>query len=604
MKNILNIDNLYKIYKHITIIMCGIFGYIGYRNASKLVIEGLKSLDYRGYDSWGIATQNNPSLQIVKDVGKIEYCNDFGFKQSKLAIGHTRWATHGKVTKINAHPHTSCDAKIAVVHNGIVENYQELKKELKHHKFISETDSEVIPHLIEEYLKTNSYVDAVKKALRRLEGRFAVLIINLNHNELIAARRGSPLIIGIDKNEFFASSDVLAFISHTNKVVYLEDDELVLLNDTIKVFNLNDDKIVNKNIETIEWNLQHIDKQGYEHYMLKEILEQNLTVTKAITQDDLKLRYIAEKINHSGGTFFIGCGTAGNAALTASYLFSKITNKHVNFCIASEFPNYKNFLNKDSLIIAISQSGETADVLEAVKFAKEKNASILSIVNVIGSSLNRASDYSFITNAGPEKCVLATKSFTSQISLLILLAYACNNMINDGKLLLSDVSRYINSLFRKDYIKHIEQLAEKIKQSKAIYVIGRGLNYPTALEAALKIKEVSYIHAEGFAGGELKHGVIALIEDKTPCIVLVADDENKNDIISNAIEMKSRGAFIIGVAPENNEIFDYFIKVPNFKLASPIINIIPIQLLAYYLAVKLGKDPDKPRNLAKSVTVK
>ena len=584
--------------------MCGILGYIGDKNASLLVIEGLKNLDYRGYDSWGIAIQSNPGLQVVKETGKIENCDYNMIKKSKLAIGHTRWATHGKVTKINAHPHVSCNGNIAVVHNGIVENYQALKEKLKDHTFISETDTEVIPHLIEEYLKTHSFTDAVIMTLNEIEGRFAVLIINSNHNELIVARRGSPLVIGMGEKEYFVASDVQAFVKYTKKVIYLDDNELALVNDNIKIFDLNEKKIVQKNIETIEWDVQDGEKGNYKHYMLKEILEQHDTIYKAINQDELKIKYIAEKINHSVGTFFVGCGTAGHAALIAPYLFSKISNKHVNFCIASEFPNYKNFLNKDSLVIAISQSGETADVLEAVKFAQENGATVLSIVNVISSSLNRLSDHSFMTNAGPEKCVLATKSFTSQLSLLTLLAYTCKGMIKDGRMLLDGVSSKINSFFKKDYLEHIDNLAEKIKESKDIYVIGRGLNYPIALEAALKIKEISYIHAEGFAGGELKHGVIALIEDKTPCIVFVANDENKNDIISNAIEMKSRGAFIIGVSPQGNEIFDYFIKVPDFPVASPIVNIIPMQLLAYYLAVKLGKDPDKPRNLAKSVTVK
>ncbi len=389
--------------------MCGIFGYIGDKNASLLVIEGLKNLDYRGYDSWGIAIQSNPSLQVVKEIGKIENCDPNKIKKSKLAIGHTRWATHGKATKINAHPHVSCNGKIAVVHNGIVENYQALKEKLKDHIFISETDSEVIPHLIEEYLKTHAFTDAVIMTLNEIEGRFAVLIINLNHNELIVARRGSPLVIGVGDKEYFVASDVQAFVKHTKKVVYLDDNELALLNDNIKIFDLNEKKIVHKNIETIEWDVQDVEKGNYKHYMLKEILEQHDTIYKAINQDELKIKYIAEKINHSTGTFFVGSGTAGYAALTASYLFSNIAHKHVNYCIASEFPNYRNFLNKDSLVIAISQSGETADVLEAVKFAQESGSTVLSIVNVVGSSLIRSSDHSFMTNAGPEKCVLATK---------------------------------------------------------------------------------------------------------------------------------------------------------------------------------------------------
>lgn len=584
--------------------MCGIIGYIGNKNASKIVLAGLKNLDYRGYDSWGIAAYNNPGIDVVKDVGKIEDVQDLKLPASRIAIGHTRWATHGSVSKNNAHPHLSCDKRIAIVHNGIIENYNELKSELSHHKFASETDSEVICHLIEEYNKDNAFIDAVKKAARRLKGSYAVLILNKDSKELISIRKGSPLVLGLGNKEYYISSDAIAFLDNTRNIIYLDDNEMVVIDDKLKIFDLEKDKAITKNVEVIEWDVEQAQKGNFQHFMLKEIMEQKEVIERAINQDDIKLKYIAEKIKHSNQTYLVGSGTAANAAFTAVYLFSRIAGKHINFIVASEFPRLEQFLTDKALLITISQSGETADVLEAVKAAKNKGVEVLSLINVRGSSLMRASDHSFTINAGPEKSVASTKSYTAQLSLLTLLAYACNNHIADGKAMLHQVSKKINEILNPGFLDNISYVAEMIKDSENLYIIGRGLNYPTALESALKIKEVSYIHAEGFAGGELKHGVIALVEENTPCIVLTAEDDTIDDIISNAHELKSRGAFIIGVGPKNYPMFDVHIKVPDIGLCSPILNVIPMQLLAYYLAVKRNCNPDKPRNLAKSVTVK
>jgi glucosamine--fructose-6-phosphate aminotransferase (isomerizing) len=583
--------------------MCGIIGYKGNKNATEIVIEGLKRLEYRGYDSWGIALKNK-RLDLIKEVGKIgDFSNASKLNKSKIAIGHTRWATHGKVTEENAHPHISCDKKIAVVHNGIIENFQELKKELeKKHKFISETDTEVIPHLIEENMKLG-FEEAVKKTLKRLEGNYAIVVIHQDEEKVIAARKGSPLVLGVGKDEFFVASDVPAFLKHTNKVIYLDDGEIVIINQKIKIFDQHN-KEVKKEVNQIDWTLEQAQKNGYAHYMLKEIYEQKETLMRAINQKEDEIKKIAEEINKGFGTFFIACGTAHHAALTASYIFSQVTKKHINVVLASEFPNYEHFLTEKTLVIPISQSGETADVLEAVKVAKQKKSKVIAIVNVTGSTLMRIADVFFKINAGPEIAVASTKAFTSQLALLTMLAYACNGKLEEGKEILKKTAEYVGEMLKKDFEDKIKELALKIREKNHIFTIGRSVNYPIALEAALKIKEVSYIHAEGFAGGELKHGTLALIEEGTPCIVFVAHDETKKEIISNAMEIKARGGYIIGVSPENNPVFDFFIKVPDNGALSPIVNIIPAQLLAYHLGLARDCDIDRCRNLAKSVTVK
>jgi glucosamine--fructose-6-phosphate aminotransferase (isomerizing) len=585
--------------------MCGIIGYKGAKQASLIILEGLKKLEYRGYDSAGIITLDS-GFHLQKNVGKI---NEIKFNLNELkgsiGCGHTRWATTGKVTQSNAHPHLSNNGKITVVHNGIIENYQELKKFLilNGFNFYSETDTEVIPNLIEYFMREKDFFNATKLALSKLEGSYAIVALSQGENKIIAARKESPLVIGIGNDEYFVASDVPAFLEHTKNVIYLEEKDIAVIDNKIEIFNLNKNSFVERPINTVEWSLEQVKKGNFEHYMLKEISEQAETINKAIMQDEKTIKEIAELIKKARGIYLVGCGSSYHACLSASYKFSSLTKMHVNVALASEFSNYKDFIVPETLVIAVSQSGETADVLGAVRSAKEKGAKVISIVNVMGSSLMRESHEALMMNSGPEICVLSTKTYTSQLALLILLAYAVAGRYEDGKKKLKDLINYIYHLTSANARKYIKNLAEKIKDSDHIYLIGRGLQYPTALEAALKIKEVSYIHAEGFAGGELKHGTIALIEKGTPCIIFTSNQTEK-EILSNAAELKVRGGYIIGIGPNSNEIFGTFIKVREAEEANSICQIIPIQILAYQLALLRNCDPDRPRNLAKSVTVK
>lgn len=585
--------------------MCGIMGYIGYRNSTDMVINGLKKLEYRGYDSWGVAVKLGPTLSIHKRAGKISDFDDVdSIPSGSIAMGHTRWATNGAATDANAHPHTCCKGEVAVVHNGIIENFQDLKKELADHKFTSDTDTEIIAHLIEDNISSGMEFElAVKNALEKLEGRFAVVAMFAGSDKVIAARKGSPLVIGVGEDEYFISSDIPAFLEYTNNVVFLEDGDVAIIKGGISYTDIRGAPVERRPTE-IEWSVEQAELNGYDHYMLKEILEQKQTINQAIVQDDLKIQKIADMINNAFGTFFIGCGTAGKVGMVGSYIFSKITGKHVNDVVGSEFPNYHHFLTDKTLLVCISQSGETADTLEAIEVAKKKGCKIISIVNVMGSRMMRMSDEYILCNSAPEKAVCSTKVTTAQIAILTLLAYACAGKLEEGKRILTNTSDKINSMLDDNYVDKIKSLAKKITEHTSMYLIGRSLNYPVALEGAIKMQEVPYIHAEGFAGGELKHGPIALIEDGTPCIALVANDEVRKDILINAMEIKSRGGFIIGIAPQDNDIFDFWIPVPDLGIASPIANIIPIQLLSYYTALERNCDPDKPRNLAKSVTVK
>ena len=590
--------------------MCGIIGYIGKKNAAPILLNGLKHLEYRGYDSVGVCIKNGNELIIKKDVGKVDEVHaklNFMEPAAKIVMGHSRWATHGAVTQDNAHPHVDCSGSIAVVHNGIIENYFELKKKLikKGHDFRTETDTEVIPHLIEEELKNGkSFEEAVKHALKKLEGSYALLIVHKDEDKMIAARKGSPLVLGIADHGFFAASDIPAFLEHTKRVVYLHDYDMAILTpENFQIFNIKEWKPVEKRIDTIDWDAEQAKKGEFEHFMMKEIAEQVDTVQRAVQQDKRIVDKVVNEIKRAKGIFFIGCGSSYHACLAASYIFSKIAKFHVNVVLASEFPNYEHFLTKDTLVIAVSQSGETYDVLEAVRAAKRRGSKVISIVNVMGSSLTRESDDFLLMHAGPEICVLSTKTYTSQIALLSLLAYALAGKYEEGRKKLTYLWNVIYHLTSRTMREKLKELAEKLKDKEHIFVIGRGLQYATALEAALKIKEVSYIHAEAFAGGELKHGTIALIEEGTPCIVFVSK-ENEKEIISNAIEIKSRGGYIIGISPKRHEVFDFWIKVPECNTENSIVQIIPIQILAYQLAVLRGCDPDKPRNLAKSVVVK
>ncbi len=591
--------------------MCGIFGYVGTRkDGTVMAVDGLKSLEYRGYDSWGVAWKEGGNLQYQKEIGKISGID--GSKLStncSLAIGHTRWATHGGVTAVNAHPHFNEERTIAVVQNGIFENYQELRDELKAkgHVFESETDTEVAPHLIEEYLKeTNDFARAVQMACRRFTGRYAVVVINTETDMMVAARTGSPLIVGVEKGSgYFVASDTPAFMRHTRTVQYLDDGEMLVTDGKTILFCdiFSGEEKPKREIE-ITWTAEQAEKGDYAHYMMKEIMDQKESVARAVNQNDEEIMTIANAIKNARGTFLVACGTAHKACAAAEYFFSVVAKHHVNVAAASEFKIYHHFLKPESLLIVVSQSGETADVLEAINVAKSKGSKVLAIVNVKGSSIERAADYSLLIHAGPERAVAATKSFANQLAVLLLVAHALAGKRQQGQQLLLETAAMINDMLNPRYAERIEALSEKIKKDEDMYIIGKSWNYPLALESAIKIQEVSNVHAEGFAGGELKHGPIALIDKGTPCIVLAGNDETLPDILSNAIQLKARGALIIGVAPKQNEIFDEWIKVPDAGPAQPIVNVIPIQVLSYFLAVQRGKDPDMPRNLAKSVTVK
>ncbi len=603
--------------------MCGIFAYHGKRtNAPEIVVEGLKSLEYRGYDSWGVAYKQKDQIMIHKQVGKISDFNpeevDFGNsnlamgevdEEIHISIGHSRWATHGGVSQKNAHPHISDDESITLVHNGIFENYLEIKNFLqkKGNQFRSETDTEVIAHLLEFHKDNHDFEEAAILTAKEIEGRYAFVAIEKGSDKIIAARQGSPLIIGVGEKEgeYFVASDIPAFLKYTNKVIYLDDNQMVIIEGKeIKFLDLETNEEIEKRIVEIEWDEESAEKGDYPHFMIKEIMEQKETLQRAINQEADHIENLANEIKKAFGTYFVGCGTAGKVCMVGEYLFANVAKKHVNFQFGSEFSNQRHFLTDKSLMICVSQSGETADTLEAIEIAKEKGVKVASVVNVESSSMARISDIVIPIKAGPEKAVASTKATTSQIAILTLLAYACNGGVHEGKQLLIDTAAKINDMLNPRYEDHIMTLAQKIKEVESLYIIGRGANYPMALEAAIKLQEVSYIHAQGFAGGELKHGPLALIAENTPVIAFVPNDESKKEMLSNSQEVKARGGYIIGVSPENHEVFDFWIKVPDTGDASPIVNIIPIQILSYQLAILRENDPDKPRNLAKSVTVK
>lgn len=597
--------------------MCGIFGYIGKQeNAAEIVFDGLKLLEYRGYDSWGIATKVKSEFVVEKHVGKIADANlkpasrqggsSILNLKSSLAIGHTRWATHGGVTVANAHPHLDCTRTIAVVHNGIVENFQELKNDLikKGHKFVSETDTEVIPHLIEENLKHESFSLSVRHAFNLLKGLNAVVVTNAASKEIVAAKNGSPLALGIGDGELFVSSDIVGIVDHTRQIIFLKDNEMAILGSEIELLGLPSGKKLPVKPERIDWKFENTSKGRFRDFMIKEIYDQPLIIRNIAKSYSQNIKKLANYVENAKGTFFIGAGTAFHAGLTGTYLFSKIAKKHVNTAVASEFNYLEDFLTKDSLIIVLSQSGETIDVIEPVNIAKEKKSKIVAITNSLGSTLYRMADYNVLLNAGPEKAVASTKAYIAKLSVLLMLTFALIEKEEVAKEILLKTAGEIERLLKEKHVLEIKKVAKFLSKAKNIYAIGRGVSYPSALEAALKIKEETYIPTEGFAGGELKHGTIALIGKGTPCIVFAPNDETYGSIISNAIEIKSRGGVIIGISPKNSPAFDYFLEVKDVKEGSYISQIVVAQALAYYMAVDLNLDADKPRNLAKSSTVK
>lgn len=603
--------------------MCGIIAYTGDDPAAPILLEGLKRLEYRGYDSAGIITINSGSqFEIKKDIGKVmeihERLNLLDL-EGTIGIAHTRWATHGGVTQNNAHPHVSNNQKIAVIHNGIIENYKDLKAKLVSEGFAfeSETDTEVVPNLIEYWMRVRGqdFIRAAMNTFQSLEGNFALVILDRDSHTIIGSKNGSPLVLGVGKNksggEYFLASDIPAFLDRTKDVVYLYDGDTVIITQPKKpgekrreeIINFRTGKLVHRPVQSVSWDIEHAKKGEFDHFMLKEIAEQVETIQRAASQDKEKIEDITQRIRKARGVFLIGCGSSYHACLSASYLFSKLASFHINTVLASEFSAYEDFLKQDTLVIAVTQSGETIDVLDAIKTAKQKGCQVVSIVNVMGSSATQLADASLFLNAGPEVSVLSTKTYTAQLAVLTLLAFSLAGKYDEGLAELKYLWNIVYNLTAATMRNRIKQLSDKLSSTNHIFVIGRGSLFATALEAALKIKEVSYIHAEAFAGGELKHGSISLIGRGTPVIVFISKD-TESKILSNAMEVKSRGGYLIGIGPTPIDAFDFFIKVPESDELNPICQIIPIQILAYQLAVTLGHDPDRPRNLAKSVTVR
>lgn len=592
--------------------MCGIFAYIGTRDdAPNIVFEGIKLLEYRGYDSWGISyipDIETKKLMFEKHIGKIGTSILFTNTKSKIALGHTRWATHGGVTDENAHPHLDCNERIAVIHNGIVENYQDLKKKLfkKKHIFRSETDTEIISHLIEEELKNKTVKTAVFDTFKLLIGSNAICVLDLKTETIIACRNGSPLVTGFDetKKQYFLASDVPAFLKYTNKVHFLEDGEGAEISKTgIKIYDFNSKKEKKTNIQTLDWKLEDAEKGGYPHFLIKEIDEQPKTILKTSLINKIELVKLSKLIIKSQKVILIGCGTASYCALAGKYIFANSNIQSENYG-AYEFIPFAKFCNKNTLVIGISQSGETADTLIALKEAKKYGSKIAAIVNARGSTMERMVDIIIPIGAGPEIAVVSTKALTSQLATLYLLANTVRGQYLKANKKIKYLSKKLFKWLNHELSDNIINLAKKIERNEHIYVIGKHLNYPAALEFGLKIKETSYIHAESFTAGELKHGVITLIQKGTPCFVLVSNDQSKNEVLSSAAELKARGGYIIGIAPFKSEEFDETILTPDLEDLTIFGNIIVGQLLGYYLGIGRGTDPDKPRNLAKSVTVK
>ncbi len=600
--------------------MCGIIGYIGKRDAAEVLVDGLKRLEYRGYDSVGIVTEEG-KLFIKKGAGKInELKEKLGLTNlpGRRGIGHTRWATHGIPNDINAHPHTDCTGKIAIVHNGIIENYIELREKLEGsgHEFKSDTDTEVIAHLIEEELKSSKlFEDALRRALLQLKGSFALGIIYTDDKgHLYFVRNESPLVLGIGNGEMFAASDIPAFLPYTNKVVFLDDGEYAVVGkDSFYVKDLKTGNIKDKKIHEINWTLEMAEKQGYAHFMLKEIHEQAKAVKDAIYGNLETIDKVAEEIANYEKVFVVAMGTSYHAGIGAKYFLQRLANKVVLVEEASEFRyEFEDIVDGNSLVIAITQSGETADTLAAIKLAKRKGAKVLSVVNVVGSMATRLSDLVIYTYAGPEIGVAATKTYVTQLTVLAMLAIALAKRLGtvDGKYIkllegqLQDLPKYVEAVL--GYENKIKALAEELVNKRDFFYIGRGVSVATALEGALKLKEISYIHAEGLSAGELKHGPLALVEEGVPVVAIAPTGKTFDKMVSNIQEVNARKGLVISLGDneELEKVSQVFLKMPRIdELLSPVVYIVPLQLLAYHLAVLRGNDPDKPRNLAKSVTV-
>jgi glucosamine--fructose-6-phosphate aminotransferase (isomerizing) len=582
--------------------MCSIIGYSGKNSAAPILVKGLQKMEYRGYDSVGIATESGNKIVLKKGVGRVVEVNNTVKLDSipgNIGIGHTRWATHGKVTEKNPHPSNS--GKIAIVHNGIVENFEELKSDLqnKGYDFQSETDTEVIANLIQLNLdETSDVKQSIIKTVNQIKGHYSFVAI-FEDGTLAAARFHEPLIVGVGKNGHYLSSDVLGFIENTDDAIYVDNEDFVIINDSgIHIFDF-DGTSVKYQITKVSKEFADVYKGDYAHFTIKEISEQPDTILRAV--DNNQIQQLVDNIKQAKNLYITGSGTSYNAAEIAKYLMSKFAKIKINTLISSELPFSPNEIESDSTLITISQSGESADVLEAVKIAKESNAKILSIVNLLNSSLSQQSSLAIALNCGPEIGVAATKSFTSQLAILYKITdQLCNGCINpDWKKVSGVISQVLSNNLK------IKELAKNLKEITDIYVLGRGIHLPIAREAALKLKELSYIHAEGIPGGELKHGPLALMDSNVYVIIINPSDSTYNDTLNSANEIKARGAKIIGISDKKNDVYDHWIEIPSVDEALyPIIEIIPIQLLAYYSALEKKTDPDYPRNLAKSVTVK
>ena len=588
--------------------MCSIIGYKGNLSAvAPILVESLQKMEYRGYDSVGLATVDGGKILIRKGIGKVaEVTSNLNLEimPGHMGIGHTRWATHGGILNKNAHPHYACNQNIAIVHNGIIENYKELKEELIQagHKFQSDTDSEVIAHLLESnYNKQSDIKTAVMETCRRIKGAYSFVAI-FECGSLAGARYDEPLIIGIADDGFFISSDVLGFIRYTDKAIFLDNKDMAIFTGGgLELFD-STGVSVSRQVTKVAWELGAADKGKYAHHTLKEIHEQNRTIMKALDQEEKRVRLFCDLLSNSKNLYITGSGTSYHSALIAKHILRKYVRLKAETVMSSEFQYALESIDNNSVLLAISQSGETADVLQSVKIAKEKGSKILSIVNVSTSSLARMSDCFLNVNSGPEIGVAATKSFTAQLSLIYHIADVLSNNsigISSDKDLLKALDLVM--LVEDDIIK----ITEHLREVKDIYILGRSLHYPVALEGALKVKELTYIHAEGIAAGELKHGPLALIDTTSVVIIINPHDATFDDILSNAHELKARGATVIAVSDKRNDVYDYYIPIPKVKDSLyPIVEVIPFQMLAYYLALKKNANPDYPRNLAKSVTVR
>ena len=614
--------------------MCGIVGYIGYREAYPIVLKGLQRLEYRGYDSAGIALYDDKELKVSKTKGKVadlkEKMEQEVDTSGTLGIGHTRWATHGVPNDVNSHPHLSNSGNLVIIHNGIIENYESLKKELttRGYTFKSDTDTEVLVNLIEDVIKKEKVKlgKAVQIALNQTVGAYAIAVFDKTKpNEIVVARLGSPLAIGVGKDEYFIASDASPFIEFTNNAIYLEDGEMAVVrrNKGVKVRKIKDDTLVDPYIQELQLNLEQIEKNNFDHFMLKEIYEQPSAITdtyRGRLQVDAGIIRMAgvddnlERFLNAKRIVIVACGTSWHAGLVAEYIFEDLARIPVEVEYASEFRYRNPIINSDDVVIAISQSGETADTMAAIKLAKEKGAFVFGVCNVVGSSISRETHAGAYTHAGPEIGVASTKAFTTQITVLTLMALKLAKA--KGSISNSDFHMHLRELetipekvnLALESNDHIKKVADKYKNARNCLYLGRGFNFPVALEGALKLKEISYIHAEGYPAAEMKHGPIALIDEEMPVVVIATRKGHYEKVVSNIQEIKSRQGKIIGIVTEGDtsvrELADYVIEVPDtIEALTPLLTTIPLQLLSYHIAVMLGKNVDQPRNLAKSVTV-